>query len=51
MLNIMITWVWPTDLNGIKYYVDSEAIRIKPFRFRKNTLSLKFRFCCGLFEY
>nr|QWO71375.1 RNA polymerase [Calocybe gangraenosa] len=41
ILKISITWVLPTGLNVNQNYVDSEAIRLKPFKFRKNTFSLK----------
>ena len=41
ILNISITWTLPTGLNVNQYYVDSEAIRLKPFKFRKKTFSIK----------
>lgn len=31
----------PTGLNVNQYYVDSEAIRLKPFKYKKNTFSIK----------
>ena len=40
-LNITISWALPTGLNVNQYYVDSEAIRLKPFKFRKKTFSIK----------
>lgn len=40
-LNIPITWVLPSGLNVNQYYIDSEAIRLKPFKFRKNTFNIK----------
>ena len=39
-LNITITWTLPTGLNVSQYYVDSEAIRLKPFTYKKNTFNL-----------
>ena len=40
-LNITITWTLPSGLNVNQYYIDSEAIRLKPFKFRKNTFNIK----------
>ncbi|KZV77889.1 bacteriophage type DNA-directed RNA polymerase, partial [Exidia glandulosa HHB12029] len=40
-LNITISWPLPTGLNVKQYYVDSEAIRLKPFKFRNKTYSIK----------
>ena len=37
ILNINITWTLPSGLNVKQYYVDSEAIRLKPFKFKKST--------------
>ena len=42
-LNITITWTLPSGLNVKQYYVDSEAIRLKPFKFKKNSYSLKIK--------
>ena len=43
MLNITITWALPSGLNVNQYYLDSEAIRLKPYKFRKNTYNLKIK--------
>ncbi len=40
-LNITISWPLPTGLKVNQYYVDSEAIRLKPFKFRSKTFSIK----------
>ena len=40
-LNITISWPLPTGLYVKQYYVDSEAIRLKPFKFRKKTFNIK----------
>ena len=40
-LNISITWALPSGLEVKQYYVDSEAIRLKPFKFRKKTFNIK----------
>jgi DNA-directed RNA polymerase, mitochondrial len=40
-LNIPITWTVPSGLIVNQYYVDSEAIRLKPFFYKKNTYTLK----------
>ena len=40
-LNITITWPLPTGLNVNQYYVDSEAIRLRPFKYKKNTFNIK----------
>ena len=42
-LNISITWVLPTGLNVTQYYVDTQAIRLKPFTYRKQRFSLKIK--------
>ena len=42
-LNITIVWALPSGLKVNQSYVDSEAIRLRPFKFRKNTFSLKIR--------
>lgn len=39
-LNITITWSVPSGLNVHQYYKDTEAIRLKPFRFSKKTFNL-----------
>ena len=41
ILNITISWLLPSGLTVNQYYMDSEAIRLKPFKFRKNTYTLK----------
>ena len=43
ILNISITWAVPSGLNVNQYYLDSEAIRLKPFKYKKNTFTLKIR--------
>ena len=43
ILNITITWVLPTGLNVNQYYVDTQAIRLKPFTYRKHRFSLKIK--------
>jgi DNA-dependent RNA polymerase len=43
ILNITITWTLPSGLHVNQYYVDSVAIRLKPFKFKKNTFSLKIK--------
>ena len=40
-LNIPITWALPNGLKVSQDYVDSEAIRLKPFKFRKKTFNIK----------
>ena len=40
VLNLTITWALPSGLNVNQYYEDSEAIRLKPFKYRKNTFKL-----------
>jgi DNA-directed RNA polymerase len=42
-LNITINWVLPSGLSLNQYYLNSEAIRLKPFTYRKNTFNLKIR--------
>lgn len=42
-LNISITWALPSGLEVKQYYVDSEAIRLKPFKFKKSTYNLKIK--------
>ena len=42
-LNISITWALPSGLIVKQYYEDSEAIRLKPFKYRKNTFTIKVR--------
>lgn len=42
-LNITITWALPSGLTVNQYYLDSEAIRLKPFTYRKNTFNLKIK--------
>jgi DNA-directed RNA polymerase len=42
-LNITITWVLPSGFSVNQYYLDSEAIRLKPFTYRKNTFNLKIK--------
>src|SRR5882762_9066847 len=39
-LNIPIVWALPSGLNVDHYYEGSEAIRLKPFTFKKNTFKL-----------
>ena len=41
ILNINITWLLPSGLNVKQYYTDSEAIRLRPFKFKKNTFNIK----------
>ena len=41
LLNITITWSLPTGLNVNQYYVDTEAIRLKPFKYKKSTFNIK----------
>jgi len=40
ILNIPIVWALPTGLKVDHYYEGSEAIRLKPFIFKKNTFKL-----------
>ena len=40
-LNISITWTLPSGLNVKQYYEDSEAIRLRPFKYKKNTFTIK----------
>ena len=42
-LNIPIIWSLPTGLEVNQYYVDTEAIRLKPFKFKKSTYNLKIK--------
>lgn len=39
-LNIPIVWALPSGLNVNQYYEESEAIRLKPFTYKKNTFKL-----------
>lgn len=43
ILNITITWTLPSGLNVKQFYVDSEAIRLKPFKYKKSTFTLKIK--------
>jgi hypothetical protein len=40
ILNITITWSLPSGLNVHQYYKDTEAIRLKPFKFSTKTFNL-----------
>lgn len=40
-INISIPWLLPTGLKVQQYYIDSEAIRLRPFKYKKNTFTLK----------
>lgn len=42
-LNINITWTVPSGLTVNQFYVDSEAIRLKPFKYRKTTFNINIK--------